>query len=119
MEVFDAKDRQEWDDFITSHSEANFLQSWDFYEFYKSRGNKVVRRIVKADDRIVGAYAGVVEDAKRGRYLAVAGGPIVDWGKHEALEMLFQDMRAEGKNINVYSYACDRSWSCRRRMLIW
>lgn len=97
MEVFDAKDRQEWDDFITSHSEANFLQSWDFYEFYKSRGNKVVRRIVKADDRIVGAYAGVVEDAKRGRYLAVAGGPIVDWGEHEALEMLFQDMRAEGK----------------------
>lgn len=51
-----------------------------FMNFIKSRGNKVVRRIVKADNRIVGAYAGVVEDAKRGRYLAVAGGPIVDWG---------------------------------------
>ena len=111
MRIIDAKNRKEWDDFVTSHPEANFLQSWDFYEFYKSRGNEVVRRIVVEDAhrkvarendlpsnrRVIGAYAGVVEKAKRGRHLAIAGGPILDWGKLEVVEAVFQDMKEQGK----------------------
>ena len=46
MKIIDAKNRQQWDNFVTSHPEANFLQSWDFYEFHQSRGNQVVRRLV-------------------------------------------------------------------------
>lgn len=127
FKIIDAKDRQVWDDFVTSHPEANFLQSWDFYEFYRSRGNEVVRRIVVEEDakpaetkknrknnqsgmekdhtcveenqngRIIGAYAGVVEKAKRGHYLAVAGGPILDWQNRELVERIFQDMRDQGR----------------------
>ena len=71
MKIIDAKNRQQWDNFVTSHPEANFLQSWDFYEFHQSRGNQVVRRLVmdgdEEDSEILGAYAGVVEAAKRGR----------------------------------------------------
>ncbi len=100
MKIIDAKDRESWDQFVTSHPEANFLQSWDFYEFYRSRGNEVVRRIGVADDdetRILAAYAGVVEKAKRGRHLAIAGGPILNWGKLERVEQIFADMRSEGE----------------------
>lgn len=98
MKIIDAKNRQKWDQFVTSHPEANFLQSWDFYEFYRSRGNEVVRRLaVDEDERILAAYAGVVETAKRGRHLAVAGGPILNWAKLEIVEQVFQDMRAQGK----------------------
>lgn len=111
MKIIDAKNRKEWDDFVTSHPEANFLQSWDFYEFYKSRGNEVVRRIVVEETnrkvarendlpgsrRVIGAYAGVVEKARRGRHLAIAGGPILDWGKLEVVEAVFQDMQEQGK----------------------
>lgn len=127
FKIIDAKDRQVWDDFVTSHPEANFLQSWDFYEFYRSRGNEVVRRIAVEEDakpaetkknrknnqssmekdhtcveenqngRIIGAYAGVVEKAKRGHYLAVAGGPILDWQNRELVERIFQDMRDQGR----------------------
>ena len=50
MKLVDAENRKEWDDFVTSHPEANFLQSWDFYEFYKSRGNQIVRRVVWDND---------------------------------------------------------------------
>ena len=78
--LIDADERSSWDAYVTSHQEANFLQSWDFYEFHKARGKKVVRRIAMRDDEMVGAYAGVVETAKRGRYMAIAGGPIIDWG---------------------------------------
>ena len=92
-----ASDRASWDSFITSHSEANFLQSWDFYEFHKARGKKVVRRIVMLDNKIVGAYAGVVETAKRGRYMAIAGGPILDWRDKKLVKLIFDDIHEEGK----------------------
>lgn len=93
----DATDKAQWDQFITSHPEANFLQSWDFYEFYRSRGNQVVRRLAWQGETIVGAYAGVVEDARRGRYLAIAGGPILDWDNRELVEAVFADIKTEGK----------------------
>lgn len=101
MKIIDAKNRQQWDNFVTSHPEANFLQSWDFYEFHQSRGNQVVRRLVmdgdEEDSEILGAYAGVVEAAKRGRHLAIAGGPILDWEETDLVEAVFQDMREQGQ----------------------
>ena len=98
MKIIDIDDRADWDDFITSHKEANFLQSWDFYEFHKSRGKKVVRRgIVNDDGRILAAYAGVVETAKRGTHMAIAGGPIVDWGNKEVVHIIFDDIRKAGE----------------------
>lgn len=101
FELKTAKNRAKWDEFVTSHPEANFLQSWDFYEFHQSRGNDVVRRIaVDTEGNIIAAYAGVVEAAKRGRHLAIAGGPILDWGNLELVEAVFQDMRAQGKQEN-------------------
>ena len=93
----DAKDQEVWDEFITAHPEANFLQSWDFYEFHQSRGNEIVRRVAKRGTKIVAAYAGVVEAAKRGRHLAIAGGPILDWNDRELVEATFADMRHAGK----------------------
>ncbi len=96
--IIDAGNRELWDQFVTNHPEANFLQSWDFYEFHASRGNKIVRKIaVNEDGKIIAAYAGVVEDAKRGRYLAIAGGPILDWRNKLLVDKIFEDIKQEGK----------------------
>lgn len=92
----DATSRAEWDGFIAAHLEANFLQSWDFYEFNRARGKKIVRRILMRDGKIVAAYAGVVETAKRGRYLAIAGGPILDWHDRRLVKLVFRDIREQG-----------------------
>lgn len=101
MKILEIESRSKWDKFITSHKEANFLQSWDFYEFHKSRGNEVVRRAA-VDDKgnILGAYAGVVEHAKRGRHMAIAGGPILDWKKKQIVKALFADMKEQGKKYH-------------------
>ncbi len=100
IEIIDAESREEWDKFVTSHTEANFLQSWDFYEFHKDRGNAIVRRIAKDGNKIVGAYAGVVEPAKRGRHLAIAGGPILDWSDKSLVKFVFDDIKNAGKKNN-------------------
>lgn len=97
MIIDDATSRDEWDKFITSHEESNFLQSWDFYEFHILRGKKIVRRIIKDGKKIIGAYAGVVETAKRGTYMAIAGGPILDWKNKKLVRAVFDDIREEGK----------------------
>ncbi|MCR5832584.1 MAG: peptidoglycan bridge formation glycyltransferase FemA/FemB family protein [Candidatus Saccharibacteria bacterium] len=99
MNIIDATDRKTWDNFITSHEESNFLQSWDFYEFHIARGKKVVRRLAVDDEgKILGAYAGVVETAKRGRYLAIAGGPILDWTNKKLVQAIFGDIKKAGQN---------------------
>ena len=98
--IIDAGNRESWDQFITSHKEANFLQSWDFYEFHASRGNPITRRIaINENGNIIGAYAGVVETAKRGRHLAIAGGPIIDWHCKELVNKIFEDIKQEGKRL--------------------
>ncbi|MBQ3309423.1 peptidoglycan bridge formation glycyltransferase FemA/FemB family protein [Candidatus Saccharibacteria bacterium] len=99
--IVDATSRKKWDDFVTSFEEANFLQSWDFYEFHKSRGNDIVRRIaVDESGKIIGAYAGVVEKAKRGRHLAIAGGPILDWNNQKLVRDIFSDMKTQGEKYS-------------------
>ncbi|MBQ3292720.1 peptidoglycan bridge formation glycyltransferase FemA/FemB family protein [Candidatus Saccharibacteria bacterium] len=96
LEIIDANSREEWDGFVAKRPEANFLQSWDFYEFHIARGKKVVRRLFFDDKKIVGAYAGVVETAKRGTYMAIAGGPLIDWSNSKLVKAIFEDIRAEG-----------------------
>lgn len=98
MKIVEIESQAKWDGFITSHPEANFLQSWDFYEFHKSRGKKVVRRAAVNDsDEIVATYAGVVETAKRGTYMAIAGGPIMDFTDKKLVREIFADIRKMGK----------------------
>ncbi len=98
MKIINAENREEWDKFITSFEDTNFLQSWDFYEFHASRGKKVVRRIAIDDQgNIIAAYAGVVETAKRGTYMAIAGGPIVNWKKKSEVRAIFEDIKEQGK----------------------
>ena len=94
------ENQTEWDEFVTAHPDANFLQSWDFYEFYFSRGFDIVRRgVYDENDQLVGVYAGEVEPAKRGRHLAVAGGPIFDWTNQEVKNLIFSDMRQQAKKL--------------------
>lgn len=93
IEMREATSKEEWDKFVTSFEEANFLQSWDFYEFHRARGKKVVRRVFEREKKIVAVYAGVVETAKRGWHLAVAGGPIMDFEDEDLRTRVFADMR--------------------------
>lgn len=94
------ENQTEWDEFVTAHPDANFLQSWDFYEFYRSRGFDIVRRgIYDENNQLVGVYAGEVEPAKRGRHLAIAGGPIFDWTNQEIKNLIFSDMKQQAKKL--------------------
>lgn len=100
MEFISANSQKDWDGFITSHLEANFLQSWDWGEFHLSRGKTVIRRLVVKENKIIGAYVGQVETAKRGTYLAIAGGPILDWQNEDLVKAVFDDIAEQARAKN-------------------
>lgn len=94
-EVQTISDSAEWDAFITGHPEANFLHSWQWGEYYISRDRLTVRRGVYSDGELVGVYVGAIETARRGIYMAIAGGPIIDWHNKKAVNVLFADIKNE------------------------
>jgi len=77
-----------WEAFILSRKEANFLQSYNWGEFHQSLGKKVFYFGLFDGDQQIGACLVVKEEAKRGNYLTIAGGPILDWEGENALEYL-------------------------------
>lgn len=98
MKIVEAESQKKWDRFVAGRAEANFLQAWDFYEFHASRGRKIVRRLVlDDDDKVIGAWAGVVEEARRGRHLAVAGGPLIDFDNQKLARKVIEDMAKMGR----------------------
>ena len=98
MKIVNAENQKQWDAFVASHEDANFLQSWAWGNFHEARGKKVVRRIaLDNDDKIVAAYVGQIETAKRGTYMAIAGGPIMDWSKKSLREAIFADIKEQAK----------------------
>lgn len=77
--VKEVTNKDEWESFVLSRSEANFLQSWMWADVVAELGKKAYRIGYYDDDSLVGVMVAVVEPAKRGRYIAVAAGPILDW----------------------------------------
>ncbi|MBU4098453.1 peptidoglycan bridge formation glycyltransferase FemA/FemB family protein [Patescibacteria group bacterium] len=93
IEVKQIDNKIEWEDFLKKHEEANFLQSWYWGEFHKRLGKHVEWSGFYRDSKLVGVMLSIIEDAKRGRYLTVPGGPIIDWGEREVVEAAFAEMK--------------------------
>lgn len=72
-----------WESFVLSYVGANFLSSWNWGVFHQKLNKKVFYRGYYQGTVLVGVSLFVLEEAKRGRYLTVAGGPLLDWSNKE------------------------------------
>lgn len=72
-------DKDIWESFVLSFSNSNFLQSWYWGEFHNSLSHKIYRDGIYKGDVLVGVALYIVEKAKRGKYIIVPGGPLIDW----------------------------------------
>lgn len=87
--------KKDWEGFLGKHPEANFLQSWEWGEFHVALGHKIFRSGFFNEGKLVGIMLSVIEIARRGTYLTVPAGPIIDWGnkslvnefKHEVVRL--------------------------------
>jgi lipid II:glycine glycyltransferase (peptidoglycan interpeptide bridge formation enzyme) len=89
-----------WEEFVLSRNEANFLQSWSWGEFHQALG-KIISRVGFYDqDKLTGVMLSVVEPARRGRYLTVPGGPIIDWQNKNIVKEFSNQIKIIAKENN-------------------
>lgn len=86
-------DKTEWEHAVTARSEANFLQSWNWGEFHTALEKNVERWLVSSEGTTVALYQTVLEKAKRGSYLTVAGGPLLDWSDTELAAHVVEQLK--------------------------
>lgn len=76
MDIRNASDKREWDDFLSRQAWRPFLQSWTMGEVYRDIGQTPVR-IVASDEKGVRAICfGHVVSARRGKHLSIPYGPV-------------------------------------------
>lgn len=93
MSQFEPCARPEWDQFMTSHPEANFLQSWEWGDAHANQGYEIVRHKFTVEDTTKALVLGIIKNARRGRYLEIAGGPLVDWSDKPTVQELIAAIR--------------------------
>ncbi len=90
-------DKKTWESFVLGRAEANFLQSWNWGEFHKNLGQKIIRVGFYDESNLVGVMLSVVEKAKRGTYLTVPGGPLIDWENEELRQAFKKEIVRQAK----------------------
>lgn len=100
IELKSSDKRDEWESFISSHKEANFLQSWNWGVFHENLGKKVFRFVLKNENDIVACALCVKEEAKRGTYFAIYGGPILNWEKKDYFNKLLTVIKKKSLEEN-------------------
>ena len=88
---------EQWQGFVESREEANFLQSIEWANANQKIGHQIVRQVVERNGQIVAGWQGIVKNAKRGRYLEVPGGPLVEWGREDIAKVVIQQLEAAGR----------------------
>lgn len=95
--VKNIEDKKVWEDFVLAKNEANFLQSWAWGEFHKALGKTISRVGFFEKEKLIGVMLSVVEPAKRGKYLTVPGGPIIDWGNKSLINAFANNIKQIAK----------------------
>lgn len=80
-----------WSKIQQSYPEANFLQSPAWAKANELIGHKV---IIKTETEPLGWCLMIVKNAKRGRYLEVPGGPLINWQDQQVVQRIFAEIRS-------------------------
>ena len=81
LTIYEIKEKQVWEDFVTSQAEHSFLHSWAWGEFNKSMGDKIWRLGVYDENQLIAVALLIKVHAKRGNFLFVPHGPVLDEDK--------------------------------------
>lgn len=73
--------------------EGNFLQSSEWGKVAEQIGHKIIFKELGFGAKVLM----IIKDAKRGRYLEIPGGPLLDWGNSAEVNAVFAEIRAIAK----------------------
>jgi peptidoglycan pentaglycine glycine transferase (the first glycine) len=100
--VKEVKNKRVWENFVLSRESKSFLQSWNWGEVNKIMGHRVGRVGYYDGHKLAGVCLYIVQKAKRGPYIVVPGGPIIDWNNNKLVESVAKDIREKGVDYKVW-----------------
>ena len=80
---------KKWQDITAKFPEANFLQSPAYGKMNELLGEKVITEEFGGKSGTQGRALMIVRDAKRGRYLEIPCGPLIDWSDKGIIKEVF------------------------------
>lgn len=83
-----SNNKKGWEKFVSKHPQANFLQSYNWGLFNSRLNKKFFPICIFQNGEQIGSAMVIKEEAKRGDYLTLAGGPILDWNSSK-IETIF------------------------------
>lgn len=89
-----------WETFVLTRDEANFLSSWNWGVFHGCLNKPVFYRGYYHQDNLLGIALVVKESAKRGSYLTIAGGPLLDWSNSTLVDAFVADISSLGQQTD-------------------
>ena len=98
--VKNIEEEKEWEDYLSRHPKANFLQSWYWGEFHNALGNEIQRSGFYKNGKLIGVMLSIVEKARRARYLTIPGGPIIDWKDVRVVSSFVGEIKKIAKSTN-------------------
>ncbi len=104
--VREVEKKEVWEKFLGEHPEANFLQSWNWGQFYRKLGQKVFYRGFYQDDKLIGVMLLILEEAKRGRHLILPGGPIFEWYDQDLVTIFGEELKRLGREEKAVFIRC-------------
>ncbi len=106
--------KEDWESMLGQFPEANFLQSWNWGVFQERMGKAVIRLVIEKQSGneiqsdeisasgVIGMLQIVHEPAKRGPYLAVAGGPLLDWSTKSDMLAVISELKILAKQLGCW-----------------
>ncbi len=83
MEIKEITNKTEWEKFLQNCTEKTFLQSWNWGEFQQSLGYKIWRFGIYENSILISVALVIKHTAKRGSFLLVPHGPVVENTKYK------------------------------------
>ena len=83
-----------WQQARVKFPEANFLRSHEWGKANQRMGHKVIKRSLSS----AGYAQVIIKDAKRGRYMEVPGGPLIDWSNEDNARKMFEMLTRTAKS---------------------
>ena len=99
LTIYEIKEKQVWENFVTLQLEHSFLHSWAWGEFNKSMGDKIWRLGVYEESELIAVVLLVKVHAKRGDFLFVPHGPIIENQKYNLKFKVLEILTKEFKKV--------------------
>lgn len=103
MTIQTVSDSHEWERLLKPwHNETTFLQAWAWGELHERLGFQVMRFSYQAKGATsIGLCQAILFSAKRGRFLLVPHGPLIDWHSNSIVAKVCSHLRVVARQHNA------------------